>query len=146
MVTHVYFKHHLNPILVWLSWIATVLAIIALLWFLIFRRLFYPKFRSCQKTFIIPNQAPLVVKFTGARMVVISSEPKKQSLWDALVKGPVVYKLHPVFISPIVMRPVQGKVLVKADGSIYRITPNPMPIVGTATIDNIHSNIHITIN
>ena len=146
LVTHVYFKHHLNPLFVWISWIATVLAIIMLLWFLVFRRIFYPQFRSCQKTFFIPNQAPLIVKLTGARMVIISSEQKKQGFWDALIKGPVYYKVHPVFTSPIAMRPVKRKVLVKADSSIYHVSPNPMPGVGTATIDNIRSNMHITIN
>jgi hypothetical protein len=45
------------------------------------------------------------------------------------------------------MIPVRGgKVLVKGDSSIYRILPNPMPIIGPAAIDNVKSNIHITIN
>ena len=147
LVTHVYFRHHLNPLLAWLSWITTVLAIISLLWFLVFRRMFYPQFRSCQKTFIIPNQPPLIVKLTGARMVVVSSEPQKQGFWDALIKGPIVYKVHPALISPITMRPIRGrKVLVKADSSVYRVSPNPMPSIGIATIDNIQSKSHITIN
>lgn len=147
LVTHVYFRHHLNPLLAWFSWIATVLAVVSLLWFLVFRRMFFPQFKSCQKTFIIPNQPPLIVKLTGARMVVVSSEQKKQGFWDALIKGPVVYKVHPAFTSSITMRPMRGrKVLVKADSSVYRVSPNPMPGIGTATIDNIHSNIHITIN
>ncbi len=146
LVTHVYFRHHLNPLFVWLSWILTLFATILLLWFLFFRRMFYPQFRSCQKTFIIPNQAPLIVKMTRARMVVISSESKKQSFWDALIKGPVAYKCHPAFTSPIIMRPAKGRMLVKFDSSIYRVSPNPIPIIGTATIDNIHSNMHITIS
>jgi hypothetical protein len=84
---------------------------------------------------------------TGARGVVISSQMKRQSFIDTLIKGPVVYKVHPAFISPISMIPVRGgKVLVKGDSSIYRILPNPMPIIGSATIDNVKSNIHITIN
>ena len=147
LVTHVYFRHHLNPLFVWLSWLVTLFAVVSLLWFLVFRRMFYPQFRSCQKTFIIPNQAPLIVKMTRARMVVISSEQKKQSFWDTLIKGPVVYKSHPAFTSPITMRPAKGKkILVKVDSSIYRVSPNPIPVIGTATIDNVHSNMHITIN
>ena len=147
LVTHVYFRHHLNPLIVWLSWIVTLLALISLLWFLIFRRVFYPKFRSCMKTFVIPNQAPLIVKMTGARMVVISAQQKKQSFWDALIKGPVICKSHPSFTSPITMRPMKGrKISVKVDSSTYRVSPNPMPCIGTATLDNIRSNMHITIN
>ena len=147
LVTHVYFRHHLNPLLAWISWIATVLATISLLWFIVLRRMFFPQFKSCQKTFIIPNQPPLIVKMTGARMVVISSEQKKQGFWDVLIKGPVIYKVHPAFISPITMRPIKGrKVLVKADNSIYRVLPNPIPYIGTATLNNIHSDNHISIN
>lgn len=56
LVTHVYFKHHLNPLFVWLSWIVTLFAVVCLVWFLILRRIVYPQFTSCQKTFFIPNQ------------------------------------------------------------------------------------------
>ena len=146
LVTHVYFRHHLNPLVVWLSWILTALAVVSLIWFLVLRRIFYPQFKSCQKTFFIPNQAPLVVKLTGARMVVISAEQQKQGFWDALIKGPVVYKAHPAFASPVSMRPLKGKILAKVDTSIYRVSPNPMPRIGSASIDDIRSKMHITIN
>ena len=147
LVTHVYFKHHLNPLVVWISWIMSLFAVVALVWFLIFRRVFYPQFRSSQKIFYVPNQAPLIVKMTGARMVVISSQVKRQSFIDALIKGPVVYKAHPAFTAPITLTPVRGgKILVKGDSSIYRTLPNPMPLVGSATMDNLQSKIHITIN
>lgn len=146
LVTHVYFRHHLNPLFVWISWIATILAIISLLWFIVFKRMFYPRFRSCQKTFFIPNHAPLIVRLTGARMVVISSEQIKQGFWNTLIKGPILYKNHPVFTSPIVMRPMKGKILVKVDGTTYRVSPNPMPCIGSSTLDDIRSNMLITIN
>jgi hypothetical protein len=55
--------------------------------------------------------------------------------------------VHPAFVDPISLIPVRGgKVLIKGDSGVYRILPNPMPIIGSATIDNIKSNIHITIN
>ena len=147
LITHVYFKHHLNPLVVWLSWFLALFSVVALAWFLVFRRVFYPQFRSSQKIFFIPNQQPLIVKMTGARKVVISSQKRSQSLWDALIKGPVVYKKHPAFASPITLTPVRGgKVLVKGDSSVYRIIPNPMPTIGSAAIDNVQSKIHITIN
>ena len=147
LVTHVYFTHHLNPLFVWISWVITILAVVALVWFLILRRAFYPQFKSCQKTFFIPNQAPLVVKLTGARLVVISSETKKQSFWDSLIKGPVLYKSHPAFSEPISMRPLRGgRIMVKANSSVYKIAPNPIPRIGSASIDDLRMNKHITIN
>lgn len=147
LVTHVYFRHHLNPLLAWLSWFVTMFAIISLLWFLLFRRMFYPRFKSCQKTFLIPNQSPLIVKMSGVRMVVISSEYKKQNFWDNLIKGPVIFKVHPAFSFPITMRPARGRsILVKTDFTKYRILPNPLPIIGSGTIDNIITNTQITVN
>jgi len=146
-VTKVYFKHHLNPLVVWLSWIVTLMTIVILVWFLLLRPMVYPQFRSCQKTILVPGQAPIIIKMTGARLVVVSSVAKKQSFWDALIKGPVVYKVHPAFTSPISMRPVKsGRILVKADSGIYRVSPNPIPRVGVAAMDNVQSNLHITIN
>lgn len=147
LVTHVYFKHHLNPLAVWLSWILTLMAVAALVWFAIFRKIFYPQFRSVQKIFFVPNQQPLIVKMKGARMVVISADKKSQHFWDALIKGPIVYKVHPAFLSPIILTPSRGgRVLVKGDSSAYKVFPNPMPAIGTAAIDNLQLNIHITIN
>lgn len=147
LVTHVYFKHHLNPLVVWLSWILTIFSIVTLIWFSILRRVFYPQFRSVQKVFYVPNQQPLILKMTGARMVVISADKRSQSFWDSLIKGPVFYKVHPSFTTPITLTPVRGgKVLVKGDSSIYHVLPNPMPAIGSAAIDNLRSKIHITIN
>lgn len=146
LVTHVYFKHHLNPLFVWLSWIVMALAVVSLLWFIVLRKVFYPQFKSCRKTLIIPNQTPLQIKMTGARMVVISSAYRKQSFWDALIKGPIVYKVHPEFTSQIIMFPVRGRILVKADSAVYRVSPNPMDRVGAAVIENVTSGMRISIN
>ena len=80
-------------------------------------------------------------------MVVITSEKKKQSFWDALIRGTVIYKFHPSFTSPIAMRPLKGgRILVKADSAMYRVSPNPMPLVGSAVIDHVNLNKQITIN
>ena len=147
LITHVYFNHHLNPLLVWLSWILMAFSVAALTWFIVFRRIFYPQFRSVQKIFYVPNQQPLIVKMKGARMVVIAAEKKRQSFLDALIKGTVVYKVHPAFTIPITMTPVRGgKILLKGDSSVYKVMPNPMPAIGTAALDNLQSKIHITIN
>jgi hypothetical protein len=90
---------------------------------------------------------PLIVKMTGVRMVVISSQPKKQSFIDALIKGPIAYKVHPAFTEPISMAPVRGnKVLVKGDSRVYRIHPNPMPGIGAAVITDVRKNLKINVN
>lgn len=147
LVTHVYFRHHLNPFIAWLSLIMSILSVIALVWFMFLKRILYPTFKSGQKMVTIPNQSPIVIKMTGARMVVISSKPIRKSLWSTLIKGNVINKVHPAFESPVSFLPVRGRrILVKADESVYRISPNPMPGIGSATIDNIKNNINIKIN
>ncbi len=141
------FKKRWNPVASCLFWFGIAVVALFLLWMIVFKPMLYPKFKSCQKTFFIPGQAPLIIKFTGARMVVISTEMKKQGIWDSLVKGPVIYKVHPSFSSPVIMLPSKGgKILVKADARTYRVSPNPMPRVGAATMDIIQSNMHISIN
>lgn len=146
LITHVYFKHYLNPFFVWLSWTLTVLSIILLIWFFVFRKIFYPQFKSSQKTFFIPNQPPLVVKLTGARLIMISSENKKQGFWDSFIKGPIIYRTHP-FLPSIIMRPVKGgNILIKINSGTYKVTPNPIPRFGVATIEDTYSNVRITIN
>lgn len=146
LVTHVYFRHHLNPLVVWLSWILSLLSAVILIWFIVFRKLIFPQFKSCQKIFFVPNQQPLVVKMTGARMVVISSVFRKQSFWNMLMTGPIIYKVHPAFTTPLILRPSRGRILVKTDPAKYFVYPNPMPRIGSATISDKITNTQITIN
>ena len=82
-----------------------------------------------------------------SKITIISSETKKQSFWDSLIKGPVLYKSHPAFSEPISMRPLRGgRIMVKANSSVYKIAPNPIPRIGSASIDDLRMNKHITIN
>ena len=137
-----------NPLKLGLSFLILMLVAAFLVWMLILKPMFYPKFGSIQKTFNIPGMAPLIVKFKGARKVVIAaSHQKKQSGWDKFWKGKVLYKTHPAFTSPVTMRPAKGRrIIAKVDCGTYRIAPNPIPGVGSATIDNLLTNTHITIH
>ena len=147
LITHVYFKHHLNPLLVWLSWLLSLMAMLCLAWFLVLKRAFFPQFKSSQKIFFIPNKQPLIVKMTGARMVVISNVKKSQSVLSLLLTGPIIYKVHPEFTSPLTLLPARGgRMLVKADTARYSVNPNPMPRIGSATITDKTTNTQITIN
>lgn len=142
------FDEGMNPLAKILMWIVIIILFLLAIWFAFLKPVLYPKFGSIQKTFIVPGMAPLVIRFKGARMVVLAaSHPTKQSGWNRFWTGKILYKTHPSFVSPITMRPVRrNKVLLKADSSIYRVSPNPMPGIGTASFDNIRSNMHITIN
>lgn len=80
-----------------------------------------------------------------ARMVVISDKPHKDSFWNALIKGPVLYKTHPAFHTPITLLPRKKGVLVKTDYSKYKVSVNPIPRIGACEIIDSINNLKITI-
>ena len=145
LITHIFFTHHMNPLLYWLSWLLSALSIVCLVWYVGVRRYIYPQFKTVNKTFIIPGQAPLVVKMRGARMVVISDQSQKDSFWDALIKGPVLYKTHPAFHTPITLLPRRNGVLVKTDLTKYNVSVNPIPRIGACEIIDIINHLKITV-
>ena len=82
-----------NPLKLGLAWLVILLAAAFLLWMIVLKPIFYPRFGSIQKTFNVPGMAPLIVKFKGARMVVVAaSHPKKQSGWNRFWTGKILYK------------------------------------------------------
>ena len=149
-VSSIYFKHNIcwHPMKVFFTWLIGILVTAFLLWILFLKSIFYPRFGSIQKTFNIPGMAPLIIRFKGARMVVIAaSHQKKQSWWNRLWTGKILYKTHPSFVSPITFKPRRGhKVLAKVQAGTYQILPNPMPGIGVATIIDINKNMKINVN
>lgn len=138
----------MNPLMLALIWLAVILVSYALLKLFVIRPIRYPKFGAIQKTIIVPGMAPLVIRFKGARMVVLSAtSQKKQSAWDCFWNGKILYKIHPAFTTPIYLKPSRGKrILAKSQTGVYRILPNPIPGIGSASIDIIQTNQHILIN
>lgn len=143
-----YYDKNMNPLAECLMWIGIVLGLCLLTWLLVLKRMVYPTFGSIQKTFYIPGQAPLIVKFKGARRIVVSALPQKQqSAWNRFWTGKIVNIAHPYFTSSLTLIPSKGrKVLVKADSGTYHIMPNPMPGIGSAELMDIKNNLKININ
>ena len=82
----------------------------------------------------------------GKRMVVISNRSQHDSLFGEFVKGPVLYKTHPAFHTPITLLPRRNGILVKTDYTKYRVSVNPIPIIGgVCEITDIINNLKITI-
>ena len=142
------FNQKWNPLKLALAWLIAILAAAFLLWMLLLKPIFYPRFGSIQKTFNIPGMAPLIVKFKGARMVeVAATHKKKQSAWNRFWTGKILYKTHPAFESPIIFKPSKGRrVLARVQTGTYQVMPNPMPGVGAATITDIKKNLRINVN
>lgn len=142
------YDKRMNPLAKVLMWIGIAILAMLVIWFIIFRPIFYPRFGSIQKTFIAPGMAPLIVRFKGARMVVVAaSHPKKQSGWNRFWTGKILYKTHPAFDSPVVFKPSRGRrVLAKVQAGTYQVMPNPMPGIGSTTIIDIKKNLKINVN
>lgn len=142
------YDKRMNPLAKFVMWVGIVMLSMLIIWFIIFRPIFYPRFGSIQKTFNIPGMAPLVIRFKGARMVVLAaSHPKKQSVWNMFWTGKIIYQTHPAFVVPIVFKPSRGRrVLSKVQAGSYQVMPNPMPGVGAATIIDIKKNLKINVN
>jgi hypothetical protein len=81
-------------------------------------------------------------------MVVVSATPqKKQSGWNRIWTGKIIYKLHPAFITPMIFVPGRGKkILVRTQSGAYQISPNPMPGIGAAVITDVRKNLKINVN
>lgn len=142
------YDKRMNPLAKVLMWIGIGLLAMLTIWFFIFRPIFYPRFGSIQKTFNVPGMAPLIVRFKGARKVVVAaSHPKRQSAWNRFWTGKILYKTHPAFVSPIVFKPKKGhKVFSRVQAGSYQVMPNPMPGIGAATIIDIQKNLKINVN
>ena len=142
------FNQRWNPLKLALAWLIAALVAAFLLWMLLLKPFFYPRFGSIQKTFNVPGMAPLIVKFKGARMVeVAATHKKKQSAWNRFWTGKILYKTHPAFENPIVFKPSRGRrVLARVQPGTYQVMPNPMPGVGAATITDIKKNLKINVN
>ena len=142
------FRQKWNPLKLGLAWLLGILFTSFLLWMIIFKPIFYPRFGSIQKTFNVPGMAPLIVRFKGARMVVVAaSHQKKQSGWNRFWTGKILYKTHPAFEAPIIFKPSRGRrVLTKVQAGTYQVMPNPMPGIGAATIIDIRRNLKINVN
>lgn len=143
---HFRFEHKMNPFMVSMIWLLGIVLACLLIWFICLRPVFYKKFGSLRKSLIIKGYSPLTIKFKGARQVVLSAtKPQKtQSLLNRIFTGKIIYKVHPAFTKPIVLKPgVKRNILVMAKD--YRVSPNPMPGFGEATIIRKADNVTISV-
>ena len=142
------FRHKMNPLKVGITWLVIILLTAFLVWMLVLKPMIYPRFGSIQKVFNIPGYAPLIIKFKGARLVELAAaHQKKQSWWNRFWTGKIIYATHPAFVSPISFKPNKGRrILTRVQAGAYHVSPNPMPGVGSATINDLRKNIKINVN
>ena len=99
----------------------------------------------------VPENSKTWIRYAleaGARMVVVAaSHQAKQSSWNRFWTGRILYKTHPAFISPIILKPSKrNRVLSIFQVGAYQIAPNPMPGIGSALIIDVAKNLKINVN
>lgn len=136
------FDKGMNPVVKVLMWIGIVLVSGLLIWIILLRPIFFPRFRAIRKNIIIPNQAPINIRFKGARMVVIDNVKHKQNVLNKVFTGKIIYKYHPAINSTITLIPSNKgrKVLFKASPTSYTCTPNPISLQPSTVTDLVHGN------
>lgn len=147
-VSYYYFRHHANPFVYYMIWLLTAIVFVLILWYVFLQKQFYPRFNAINKTIVIPNQSPIILRLKGYREAVISSNPNKQSLLDEWIKGPILYKDSSGITSPIRLKSVgKGKdLLVITDSTHYLCNSNPIKGFTPAVIKDNINNHNININ
>ena len=89
-----------NPLKTTLTWLGIVLIVTLLLWFLVLKRQVFP----CIKVGTLRISEPYFSqrKIKGARMVVLTDKPSRQSRINRLFTGRIIYAVNPVWSSPMV--------------------------------------------
>ena len=144
----IYYEKNMNPLKIAFLWLQFILLFAFLLWMLLLKKIFYPRFGSLTKTIYYPGMSPIVIKFKGARQVVVAaSHSKKQTLWNRFWTGKIIYKVHPGFVTPVTFKPIRfkRKILVNVQNGAYRVLPNPMPGLGQSTIIDVKNNVEIIV-
>lgn len=139
------YEKEMNPLAKLFMWILFIIASSLAIWFAIMRSIVYPRFKSIKKGFYFKNYQPITINFKGSRLVVLDNKVHKQSYWDRIFKGKILYKQHPAFHTPIFFLPRKNGVLVKTDFTKYKVSVNPIPRIGTSEITDIINNHKITI-
>lgn len=107
-----------------LAWILLILliAIVAglLLWFLVARPSIYSYFKVATLTVSEPYFSQKRIK--GARRVVFTNSAKKQSALNRLFTGRIIYLVHPVWTSDLVLEPNKRAVRMR-NNPAYAVDP-----------------------
>lgn len=76
-----------NPLAVILAWVAGIIILGLLIWFLWLQRMFFPRFKAITLTFNGPGEYYATKKLKGAYRLILSSTPGRQGMISRLFKG-----------------------------------------------------------
>lgn len=102
-----------NPLKTLLFWFAIALIACLLLWFLIFKRIFFPTIKMGKVTFTGPGSYYASKRIKGARKVVLSSKRKSQNIFSRIFTGEIRFIKADHFSPELAIIPAGGKKKVK---------------------------------
>lgn len=102
-----------NPLKLLLAWIAAVIVALLVLWFLIFRRIFFPTIKMSKVTLSGPGSYYTSKKIKGARKVILTSKKRTQNIFSRIFTGEIRYIRNEFFAPELSILPAGGKKKVK---------------------------------
>ncbi len=114
------FERDWNPLSHILMWIGIIASALLVIWFLFIKRLAYPTFKVGRMQITDPYYSSLKIK--GARKVILTNSPSKQSFLNKLFTGKIVYEANPIWTQPVVFESSKGKAKLQTN-KFYSIDP-----------------------
>lgn len=117
-----------HPMKVLVIWLGIILLIVAVLWFLVLRRMFYPQFRRVRQL-KVTEPVFAVKKLKGVRKVVMADKApeKKQGVIGRILTGRIVYFVNPSFFaSPVTAEPDGKSVRLRTDRDVLCMPYNKL--------------------
>ena len=114
-------KHHvMNPLAKGLMWFGIIILVSLLLWFVVFKYVFFPTFRATRLLLVGPEPYFSQLKIKGYRLCILSDSPKKQSWINQLFTGKIKYEVNPIWTAPVVFIPRDKKTIrIRPDKHTY---------------------------
>lgn len=114
------FEEYMNHLKKSIVWIASIIGTFLLLWFLILKKRIFPVFKKAQLILYLPEQKTLQLK--GIRRFIVSNEKSKQSFFDKIFKGKILYFNPSFLIDKIEFSPGRKK-LINFRGNNIEVNP-----------------------
>lgn len=114
----------INPLKMWLLIVLSIFALLLILRLTVFKKKLYPTFKGTVRYFESPTQSRSI-NFNGNRQVVITNRPHKQSAFDKLWRGKILYITDPLFTAPVEFTPrKRGTIKYRLDTNKYAVSPS----------------------
>lgn len=120
----IHYKKAMNPLAKVLMWLGILLLAALALWFLMIRWMVYDYIKVGSIRITEPYYSQRQIK--GARQLVFTSKPTKQSFLNRLFTGKIIYEINPVWNVPVIFEAAsKGQVKMRHNQN-YTIDPYDM--------------------